>query len=519
MPAYWPFAQAIRAYVRDADPVGLAWQLGADGPELARLVPELRERVPSIEAPAPLEGDESRFRFFEAVAGFLTGIAALEAAGARRSTTCTGPTAPRSSCSASSPTGSPARRCCSSAPTGRRRRLPARTCAERSPSSTRAVIARRIPLAGLGRDAIARYLELDDRRARRPVTSSRRSSEQTGGNPFFVGEVVRLIATEGDLRRRRASARRGIPRGVSEAVSRRIERLSEGADRVLEVAAVVGREFDRRPARAGARAGRSRADLDAARAAQDPRARGVGPATASCSRTPSSARRSTRLCRRSRRQELHLRAGRAIEAASGADPDASPAGARAPLLPNRVPSMLTQARSTTRSAAARQAAEQLAHADAAEYLESAAGAAPGRRSRGGPAADRARRGDDPLRSLHRRPPGALRPGGVDGAGPRRERGDGRGRDRDLGDLGDRQQGLRPRRALRGGAGAARGSPPCDASDPARRALHRATTGTIPRAPPSGPASRPSSSRGARATIGPWPRPWPGASSRAGRIPA
>ena len=75
MPAYWPFAQVIRAYVRDADPVGLAWQLGADGSELARIVPELRERVPSIREPQPLGDDDSRFRFFEAVGGFLVGIA------------------------------------------------------------------------------------------------------------------------------------------------------------------------------------------------------------------------------------------------------------------------------------------------------------------------------------------------------------------------------------------------------------------------------------------------------------
>ncbi len=73
-PSYWPFAQAIRTYIRDADPVGLAWQLGSDGPEIARLLPELREIVPSVSEPAPLRGDESRFRFYDAVAGFLIGI-------------------------------------------------------------------------------------------------------------------------------------------------------------------------------------------------------------------------------------------------------------------------------------------------------------------------------------------------------------------------------------------------------------------------------------------------------------
>ncbi len=83
MPAYYPFSQAIRAYIREADPVGLAWQLGSDGPELARLIPELTEIVPSVSEPEPLSGEESRFRFYDAVAGFLIGISRLAPARAR----------------------------------------------------------------------------------------------------------------------------------------------------------------------------------------------------------------------------------------------------------------------------------------------------------------------------------------------------------------------------------------------------------------------------------------------------
>ena len=71
-------------------------------------------------------------------------------------------------------------------------------------------------LRGLDRTAIGRYIEIT------PGSSRRRGSlaavhEQTEGNPFFVGEVVRLLASEGRLdartrarsssRSRRASAR------------------------------------------------------------------------------------------------------------------------------------------------------------------------------------------------------------------------------------------------------------------------------------------------------------------------
>ena len=44
-PAYWPWVQAIRAYVRDADPVALAWEMGGGAAEIAQLVPEVAEQL------------------------------------------------------------------------------------------------------------------------------------------------------------------------------------------------------------------------------------------------------------------------------------------------------------------------------------------------------------------------------------------------------------------------------------------------------------------------------------------
>ena len=55
-PAFWPWIEAIREFVRDADPVGLRWQLGPRAPDVARLVPELAERLG--EHPEPLAADQ-----------------------------------------------------------------------------------------------------------------------------------------------------------------------------------------------------------------------------------------------------------------------------------------------------------------------------------------------------------------------------------------------------------------------------------------------------------------------------
>jgi DNA-binding SARP family transcriptional activator len=54
-PAYWPWVQSLRGYVRDADPGALGAQLGDGVAELAQIVPELRGRFPDVPSPPPLE--------------------------------------------------------------------------------------------------------------------------------------------------------------------------------------------------------------------------------------------------------------------------------------------------------------------------------------------------------------------------------------------------------------------------------------------------------------------------------
>ena len=56
---------------------------------------------------------------------------------------------------------------------------------------------------------------------------------RTGGNPFFVHEVLRLRAAYG------AQARLVVPRGVREVLERRLARLSQPCATVLSLAAVA----------------------------------------------------------------------------------------------------------------------------------------------------------------------------------------------------------------------------------------------------------------------------------------
>ncbi|MGY1679224.1 ATP-binding protein [Geodermatophilus sp. SYSU D01176] len=66
----------------------------------------------------------------------------------------------------------------------------------------------------------------------------RRVHARTGGNPFFVREVARVL---GDPRIR--SADEPVPEGVRAAIAARLGRLSADAARALRAASVVGREF------------------------------------------------------------------------------------------------------------------------------------------------------------------------------------------------------------------------------------------------------------------------------------
>ena len=75
-PPYGSFAEAIAEYVRAADADHLRRELGYGGPPLARLVPAIRERIPDIGEPAPLQPEEERFRLLDAVSQLLIAASA-----------------------------------------------------------------------------------------------------------------------------------------------------------------------------------------------------------------------------------------------------------------------------------------------------------------------------------------------------------------------------------------------------------------------------------------------------------
>ncbi|WP_169979224.1 BTAD domain-containing putative transcriptional regulator [Microbispora sp. H10836] len=95
--------------------------------------------------------------------------------------------------------------------------------------------AERLTLPPFTREDVAAYL------AGRDLPDARLAAvlfERTGGNPFYLGELVRLLDSEHRL----DAASAGVPEGVREVIGRRVARLPEETRALLGAAAVLGRE-------------------------------------------------------------------------------------------------------------------------------------------------------------------------------------------------------------------------------------------------------------------------------------
>ncbi|MFC7489898.1 MULTISPECIES: BTAD domain-containing putative transcriptional regulator [unclassified Knoellia] len=101
----------------------------------------------------------------------------------------------------------------------------------------------RVDLTGLSAPSIGAYvreavgIEVDD-------DVARALAARTEGNPFFVREVVRLLASVGALGDPTDEAWRRVPRGVAEVVRQRLKVVDDVVSRTLATASVLGRTFE-----------------------------------------------------------------------------------------------------------------------------------------------------------------------------------------------------------------------------------------------------------------------------------
>jgi hypothetical protein len=248
---YLAFVEATRSYVLAREPDGLKQDLGSGAAEVARIVSEVRQRL-GIEPPSGggADPDEERWRLFQAVAGFLRNASAVQPIivvledlhWADRGTLDMLIHLARNLQDSRLLLVGTYR----DIEVDRTHPLSAALAELR-----RAATFDRVLLRGLTADEVQRMLG-----AIAGQTISWGFAEavhrQTEGNPLFVQEVVRYLAEAGLIQREGGRWERAgqtplemsIPEGLRDVIGKRLSRLSPECNRILSVAAVVGRDFD-----------------------------------------------------------------------------------------------------------------------------------------------------------------------------------------------------------------------------------------------------------------------------------
>jgi hypothetical protein len=244
---YQPWSNIIKEYFRWAPPLLLFKAVGTFAPELAKLVPELGDKLGTIPPPASAPSSQQHVRLYEAVTQFFVNISkevplvlflddlqwfddasmGLLLHMARAITTER------------------------LLVVGAYRDLELddqRSLSRRVAEINRERLFHAIPLKRLAFDHVLQMI--------RQTFGEKVPSElpdlvygKTEGNPFFVEEVLRSLVEEGAV----YPVEKGwgvkdlsqvhVPRGIKEVLGKKLERLDEECCHVLSAAAVIGREF------------------------------------------------------------------------------------------------------------------------------------------------------------------------------------------------------------------------------------------------------------------------------------
>jgi tetratricopeptide (TPR) repeat protein len=240
-PAYWPWVQSLRSYVRAIDPKELARQLGSHAAEIAPILPELYEIVPGLPEPTPLDTEGARFRLFHATTEFLRGASERQPIvlflddlhAADMPSLLLVQFLARELRQAHVLLLAALR---DVDPT------PGQSLTAMLAEVTREPGTRRLSLTGLSEPNVARYVELAAAELASPELAAALYAE-TEGNPLFVAETVRLLSLEGVRPQPGGEARLAIPPSVRDVITRRLAHLSAACNDVLVLGSVLGREF------------------------------------------------------------------------------------------------------------------------------------------------------------------------------------------------------------------------------------------------------------------------------------
>jgi class 3 adenylate cyclase/tetratricopeptide (TPR) repeat protein len=246
---YQLFAEALAHYVTHAPEEALR----RHGPDLARLVPAVRARIPDLPPSAATDSDTERFLLLAAVVGLLTEVSREQPIVLVLDDLHWADNASLSML----------RHLLAADPA--MRVLVVGTYRDNELSNADALVetlaalhreqgVTRLDLAGLDDTGVVAFLEaaagqeLDEA----GVGLAHAVYRETDGNPFFVAEVLRHLSETGAIYQDDGGRwtgdleleQLGLPESVRAVIGARVVRLGEDAGRVLSMAAVIGRDFD-----------------------------------------------------------------------------------------------------------------------------------------------------------------------------------------------------------------------------------------------------------------------------------
>jgi len=242
-PAYWPWVQVIRSLLRATDDATLRRQLGSGASDVAQMVPELREQFSDLPASIDTESESARFQLFDSATMFL-----------RRASEDTRMLIIIDDLHAADTPSVLFLRFLASqladvgimvVGTYRDAELKADEILSQAMSEiARQPTTRSVVLDGLGEASVGVLIEATAGVAPRSKLIAAIVRE-TGGNPLFLGEAVRLLAAEGRLQEMATGQELHlpIPPRIRDVITRRVGHLDSATGEALVHAAALGPEF------------------------------------------------------------------------------------------------------------------------------------------------------------------------------------------------------------------------------------------------------------------------------------
>jgi DNA-binding winged helix-turn-helix (wHTH) protein/predicted ATPase len=247
---FLPFVEMLEKVVdRAREPEKLREQFAEEGSELARLVPKLKRIVPDLPPPLDLPPEQARRHLFNCFFDFVARIAAhqkalvivedLHWADDDSTLSLFDYLAQRISDLPVMLLG-----------TFRDAEIDLTPGLKNTLENIlRGRLASRIKLKGLPHDEVAKMLDNLSGKST-PLSVVGEIFAETEGNPFFIEELFdyleeenRLFDSSGQFRSELRIAELEVPPGVQLVVTRRLARLSDSTQKMLSMAAVIGRSF------------------------------------------------------------------------------------------------------------------------------------------------------------------------------------------------------------------------------------------------------------------------------------